>query len=296
MEEILKCEICDGNEFADFMQCTDYFLTKERFFLKKCKNCGLVFVNPRPEIQNLKNYYESPDYISHSGSEKGIVNKIYKRIRQITHNKKYKLVNSFSTEKNILDIGSGSGELLSLFKKNNWETLGMEPNSEARKFSIKQYGIEVIDEKEIDKIPYHSFGAITLWHVLEHVPELNKRVQEMKKILSQDGFLFIAVPHHESYDAEYYKKFWAAYDVPRHLYHFTPNTLGRLLQNHGFEIVKTIPMKFDSYYVSLLSEKYKNGKQKLFNGFCRGYISNKKAGKHEYSYSSQIYVIKNSVH
>lgn len=295
MEEIIKCEICEGKEFTDFIYCTDYFLTKEKFILKKCKKCELVFVNPRPEIQNLKNYYDSPDYISHTGSEKGIVNKIYKRIRHITHNKKYKLVNSFSTEKSLLDIGSGSGELLSLFKKNNWKTLGVEPNTDARKFSINKYGIEVIDENDIEKIKDHSFGAITLWHVLEHVPDLNKRIKELKRILSPKGFLFIAVPHHDSYDAEYYKEFWAAYDVPRHLYYFTPITLEKLLKKHGFNIIKMLPMKFDSYYVSLLSEKYKNGKQKLLKGFWRGYISNKKAGKNKYSYSSQIYVINNSV-
>jgi SAM-dependent methyltransferase len=294
MEEILKCEICEGNEFTDFLKCTDYFLTKEKFLLKKCKNCGLVFVNPRPEINTLGNYYDSPEYISHSGSEKGIVNKIYKKIRHITHNNKYKLVKSLSSERNILDIGSGSGELLSLFKNNNWRTLGVEPNAEARKFSISQYGIEVIDENGIEKIKDHSFAAITMWHVLEHVPELNKRVKELKRILSPNGFLFIAVPHHDSYDADYYKEFWAAYDVPRHLFHFTPVTLERLFKKHGFEIVKILPMKFDSYYVSLLSEKYKNGKQKLLNGFRRGYISNIKARKHQYSYSSQIYVIKNA--
>lgn len=292
MEEILKCEICEGARFNEFLTCKDHFLTKEKFLLKKCANCGIVFVNPRPEMNHLGNYYNSPEYISHSGSEKGLVNKIYKKIRTITHNKKYKLIRSLSSDKSILDIGSGSGELLSLFKKNNWQTLGIEPNADARKYSVSRYGIEVVDENEIEKIPDHSFGAISMWHVLEHVPKLNKRVEELKRILTADGFLFIAVPHHDSYDAEYYKEFWAAYDVPRHLYHFTPDTLERLFQKHGFEIMKILPMKFDSYYVSLLSEKYKNGKQKLFNGFWRGYISNKKAGKHGYSYSSQIYVIK----
>lgn len=296
MKEILRCEICEGSEFADFMQCTDYFLTKEKFLLKKCENCGLVFVSPRPEIKDLNKYYNSQDYISHSGSEKGIINKIYKRIRHITHNRKYRLVDKFSNEKSVLDIGSGSGELLSLFKKNNWKTLGVEPNYDARKFSTEQYRITVIDEIDIEKIQDHSFNAITMWHVLEHIPELNKQMKKLKRILSFNGFLFIAVPHHDSYDAEYYKEFWAAYDVPRHLFHFTPITIEKLFQKHGFTIIEKLPMKFDSYYISMLSEKYKKGKQKLFNGFWRGYISNKKARKHKYSYSGQVYVIKNAVH
>jgi SAM-dependent methyltransferase len=294
MEEIMKCEICGGNDFVEFLQCTDYFLTQEKFSLKKCNNCGLVFVNPRPEVNKLGKYYDSPDYISHSGSDKGIVNKVYKKIRQLTHKRKYKLVNSFSTEKSILDIGSGSGELLSLFKRNNWKSTGVEPNAEARKFSRNKYGIDVLDEKDLEKIEDHSFGAISMWHVLEHVPDLNMRMKELKRILMEDGFLFIAVPHLDSFDAEYYKEFWAAFDVPRHLYHFTPITIEKLLQKYDFEIVKKLPMKFDSYYVSMLSEKYKNGEQKLFSGFWRGYISNKKAGKRHYSYSSQIYVIKNA--
>ncbi|HNW97583.1 MAG TPA: class I SAM-dependent methyltransferase [Bacteroidales bacterium] len=292
MEKINNCPVCENTEFLDYMICTDFFLTKEKFNLVKCNKCDFIFINPRPENYKLGQYYNSPDYISHSGTEKGIINKIYKIVRQHTHNKKYKLINSFSKKKNVLDIGCASGELLSLFKKNNWKTLGLEPNEEARNFAKNQYNIDVIDEVQISTLHNDSFDNITLWHVLEHVPDLNTRIKELKRILTPEGFLFVAVPHCDSFDAGYYKEYWAAYDVPRHLYHFTPITLEKIFNKHGFSIVKKLPMKFDSYYVSMLSEKYKTGKQSIIKGFITGYLSNKKAKSKKYSYSSQIYVLK----
>lgn len=294
MDTILTCAICGENKFGNYLFCTDHFLTKEEFTLVKCSNCGLVFVNPRPKIHELKNYYNSPDYISHSGTEKGIINKIYKKIRRITHKRKFELISSVSSGKTILDIGSGSGELLSLFNENGWKTLGVEPGTEARNYSKKKFGIEVIDEHELEKVENHSFDNISMWHVLEHVPDLNARMNEIKRILKPGGNAFIAVPHLDSHDAEYYREFWAAFDVPRHLYHFSPSTITELFRKHGFSVVRILPMKFDSYYVSLLSEKYKNKKQNFIGGFMRGYISNRKAKQNKNSYSSQIYVIQNS--
>jgi ubiquinone/menaquinone biosynthesis C-methylase UbiE len=293
MTELMKCEICGGQDFSDFLECTDHFLTKEKFKLAKCNSCGFVFLNPRPDTDKLHLYYDSPDYISHSGSEKGIINKVYKKIRTHTHKKKYNLVKKHSQGKKILDIGCGSGELLNLFKMKGWETLGVEPNENARKFAMLTHKLNVIDENETEKIPDHSFPAIMLWHVLEHVPGLNERMEELKRILQTDGVLFVAIPHCSSYDAEYYKQYWAAYDVPRHLWHFTPKTIELLCEKHKFSVTGVLPMKFDSYYVSLLSEKYKYGKQKLFSGFRRGYMSNIKAGRGHGSYSSQIYIIRN---
>lgn len=294
MTELTICEICGGKVFSEYLECTDHFLTGEKFKLVKCNSCGFVFVNPRPEKEKLQLYYDSPDYVSHSGTEKGLVNKIYKVIRNHTHKRKFNLVKKYSSAPKILDIGCGSGELLNLFRRNSWETLGVEPNENARKFALQAYGLNIIDENEIEKIPDHSFPAIMLWHVLEHVPELNKRMAELHRILQKDGVLFIAVPHCSSYDAEYYKQYWAAYDVPRHLWHFTAETIELLCRKNKFSIEKILPMKFDSYYVSMLSEKYKTGKQKLFKGFKTGYRSNRNARMNKYAYSSQIYVIRNS--
>jgi len=294
MEIEKECKICGNTMFDHFMEVNDYFLTNEKFNLVKCKNCELVFVNPQPSHHDIAKYYNSPNYISHSGTNKGIINWVYTKIRNYTHQKKLKLVSAFSSGKTILDIGCGSGELLFLFKKNNWDTLGVEPNDNARTFSQKQYQLNVLKEEEIDQIGSHSKDVISMWHVLEHVHDLNKRLIEIKRILKNNGVVFIAVPNMESFDATSYNAFWAAYDVPRHLYHFTPATMRKLLEKHHFLIHDIIPMKFDSFYVSMLSEKYKTGKNKLLKAFITGMRSNMKANNKNHAYSSLIYVVKNS--
>ena len=289
MEKLNNCPVCGKGEFDTFLKLPDFFLSKEKFTIVICKDCEFKFVNPRPKNESLGKYYESEEYISHSNTNKGLVNSVYQKIRKYTHKKKFNLVTSCSKEKSILDIGCASGELLSLFKNNNWETTGIEPNENARNFAIKNYGLNVLEEAALLKFEDEKFNAITMWHVLEHVSDLNGRISEIKRILKKDGVFIVAVPNCDSYDADYYKEFWAAYDVPRHLYHFTPKTIETLMSKFNFKIEKILPMKFDSYYVSLLSEKYKKGKTNYFSAFKNGLKSNMKAGKNKYS--SQIYIL-----
>ena len=293
MEILKNCQICGNDKFSEFLKCKDHFLSKELFNLVKCNNCGFVFVNPKPENDQLQKYYDSPEYISHSGTKKGIVNSIYNKVRNFTHKRKVNLVTKYSKGKSILDIGCGSGELLNLFKENNWESLGIEPNPKAREFAKNSFNIEVKDESAILDIPSKSKDAISMWHVLEHVPDINERLKEVKRILKNDGVVFIAVPNFISYDALYYKEFWAAYDVPRHLLHFSPETMKGLIEKFDFYIEEILPMKFDSYYVSMLSEKYKHGKTNLIKALYIGFLSNFKANKIKTTYSSLIYIIKN---
>jgi SAM-dependent methyltransferase len=293
MEELKQCPVCGNEEFSLFLECKDHFLSRETFKIVQCSRCSFTFVNPRPEMDQLQRYYESPEYISHSGTGKGIVNSIYKKVRRHTHHKKFKLVSAYAKGRSILDIGCGSGELLRLFNEKHWRTLGVEPNKYARDFAVSEYGLEVKEENEIAEIPDSSFDVITMWHVLEHVSGLHERMSEIKRMLKTDGVVVIALPNRESFDAEYYKENWAAYDVPRHLYHFTPDTIEKLLERYKFSVVKTLPMKFDSFYVSILSEKYKRGKTNIFNAFLIGLRSNIKAGKKP-AFSSQIYIVRNS--
>jgi len=293
MEEIKNCQICGNSKFSEFLKCKDHFLSKELFTLVKCNSCGFVFVNPKPENEQLHKYYDSPEYISHSGTKKGIVNFIYNKVRNFTHKRKVNLVTEYSNGKSILDIGCGSGELLNLFKENKWETLGIEPNPKARDFAKSSYNIEVKDESAISDVPSKSKDVISMWHVLEHVPYVNERLKEIKRILKADGVLFIAVPNIVSYDALYYNEYWAAYDVPRHLLHFSPETMKNLIEKFDFSIIRILPMKFDSYYVSMLSEKYKTGKNNLIKALYIGFLSNLKANKTKTTYSSLIYIIKN---
>ncbi len=294
MEKLIECPVCKGNELSLFLSCKDYTVSRETFSIEKCKSCGFNFTNPRPTSSEIGKYYESEDYISHSNTNKGIINRIYQGVRKYTIQKKVALINSFvkETDKNILDIGCGTGEFLNACKNDGWNAQGIEPSLNARKLAIDNYGLVVSEEAFLKNLKPACFDIITMWHVLEHVHELNTRVDELKRLLKNNGAIIIAVPNRSSYDATFYKEYWAGYDVPRHLYHFVPETMKMLLKNHGLEMANLLPMKFDSYYVSMLSEKYKTGKSDLINAFLKGWLSNVKAGGNAGKYSSIIYVIK----
>ena len=271
------------------LKVKDNSITKEEFELKLNPEFNMLVTQPVPK--NLSKYYESEDYISHTDGKKSLLEKVYQLVKNYTLKKKLKLINSFKSEgKTILDIGAGTGDFLSVCKNKNWTVLGIEPNEKARKIAHKK-NIDL--QENLSEIKNKKFDVITMWHVLEHVESLQEYIQQIKELLKENGTLIIAVPNYKSYDAYYFKEFWAAYDVPRHLWHFSQKSITKLFSMENIRLVKTIPMKFDSYYVSLLSEKYKKGKMNPIKAFWIGFISNRKA-KRTNMYSSLIYVLKNN--
>ncbi len=292
MQAIEKCLVCGSNNFEPFLVCKDYTVSQENFNIVSCKGCGFKFTNPRPEDSVLGNYYKAESYVSHTNSKKGIVNKLYHYVRSYTLKKKVKMINSYVSRGTLLDYGCGTGMFLAECKKDAWEVYGMEPDTDARKIATNQ-DLSVFSDK--DRIQTYitdkKFNVISLWHVLEHVTDMAETLSFFKKKLNADGVLIIAVPNHASYDAEYYKEYWAAYDVPRHLYHFDLKSMQTLLNNAGFKLIESKPMKFDSFYVSMLSEKYKTGSVNLVKAFFTGFKSNLKAND-ENHYSSTIYIFK----
>jgi len=291
MKKIKACPVCHSEKLANYLSTRDYFLTQEPFSLSKCADCGLVFTNPRPEDVDLAFYYNSPNYLSHHAGGFSITRWIYQFLRKRNIRRKYRLIQSFIPNGKILDVGCGTGEVLDFFKRAGWEVQGIEPNEKARLFAEKTYGLHVSDESELLNLPGESFDVISLWHVLEHVPNLDQRLSVLKKLLKPNGFLVIALPNLASWDAKYYGKFWAALDVPRHLYHFTPDSFQKLALRHGCKVIKQLPMKLDAYYVSLLSEKYSGHCCYYLRAFVLGYRSNQKA-RHNLQYSSMIYILK----
>ncbi|WP_246175017.1 class I SAM-dependent methyltransferase [Tenacibaculum aiptasiae] len=275
-------------DLKPFLNCIDYTVSKESYEVMLNEEYDMLVTSPVPS--NLETYYLSEEYISHTDSKKGFIDKIYQLVKNYTLKKKLKLINSFNTEsKTILDVGAGTGDFLKVCKENNWEIKGVEPSDKARKIA-EEKSIKL--HKEITEIKNTSFDVITLWHVLEHIPNLVEYTNQLKKLLKPNGVLIIAVPNYKSYDADYYKEFWAAYDVPRHLWHFSKNSIQKIFSNINMNVEKILPMKFDSFYVSLLSEKYKNKKSKTVKAFFVGLKSNLKAKKNG-EYSSLIYIIKN---
>lgn len=293
MIKLTNCPTCNSSEFDSFLSCKDFTVSGEIFNIVSCKACGFKFTNPRPGHDQIGRYYKSEDYISHSNTSKGLISKLYKIVRNYTLKGKLKLIDKYSEKGNLLDYGCGTGMFLSMAKSSTWNAFGIEPDSGARKFATEDNKMTVYPDVETAHalLKDTQFNCITLWHVLEHVMDLNETLTWFNSKLNSNGALIIAVPNYKSYDADYYKEFWAAYDVPRHLYHFGQNTMVALVQKAGFKFAESLPMKFDSYYVSMLSEKYKHGKINYFKAFLTGLRSNIKA-KDPSAYSSVIYVFK----
>ena len=279
----------DFSKHNVYITVNDYSVSGEKFELLLDEELELLKTHPQPAPEKLGSYYESDDYISHTDGKRSLFERLYHTVKQKALRDKIKLIDKFQPKKGkLLDIGAGTGDFLVMAAKNGWDTIGLEPSPKAKAIAESK-GVKFLEE--LSKMPNESADAITMWHVLEHVPDVQAQITELKRILKPDGVLIVAVPNFKSFDAQHYGKYWAAYDVPRHLWHFSKTSIKMLFGKQNMELVKILPMKFDSYYVSLLSEKYKTGKMSFINGFLTGLRSNIKASRN-FEYSSHIYVIK----
>jgi len=270
-----------------YLKTKDYAVTGEEFELLYDESLKMLVTKPQP--QDLDKYYKSEDYISHTDASKTFFDKIYQTVKKYSLWKKVRLIQKYRTgEKTLLDVGAGTGDFLLAAKDKDWDIEGIEPNQDA-KIRAQEKGIELF--ASLDLLSNNKYDIITLWHVLEHLPNLEEQIKKLVTLLNEKGTLIIAVPNFNSYDAKYYKKNWAAYDVPRHLWHFSKEAMEKLFAYHGMSVIKVKPMIFDSFYVSLLSEKYRNGRQNYFRAFAIGFLSNIKAW-HSKEYSSHIYILK----
>jgi len=273
-----------------FLTVKDHSVSKEIFDLYYDEELDMLITSPQPELQNLGKYYESEDYISHTDNKRSLFEKAYHFVKNIALKNKLNLINSQQPQKGkLLDIGAGTGDFLLTAKNDGWETIGVEPSDRAKNIA-KEKGISFVEE--ISALESNSLDVITMWHVLEHVPNLEHQIQELKRLLKPTGTLIVAVPNYKSFDAGHYETFWAAYDVPIHFWHFSKKSIQLLFERVDMKLDKILPMKFDSFYVSLLSEKYKTGKMNYIKAFFIGLKSNWKA-KSSKEYSSHIYVLKN---
>jgi 2-polyprenyl-3-methyl-5-hydroxy-6-metoxy-1,4-benzoquinol methylase len=275
------------------LKVKDHSVSGEVFELIPNSEFGFLVTSPLPASDKLSDYYKSEDYISHTDSKRNLFEKVYHLVRSLSLKKKLNLINSFSKHtNNLLDVGCGTGDFLKTAQNNNWKVFGIEPDANARDIANKKTNNFVFDTDQLLKFEAHCFDVITLWHVLEHLPNLEDHISTFKKLINPNGTLIIAVPNYKSFDAKHYKEFWAALDVPRHLWHFNKESVSKLVSKYQMEVIKIKPMWFDSFYVSMLSEKYKNGKMNPIRGFWIGLLSNIKAISTKEA-SSLIYIIKN---
>ena len=273
-----------------YLHVKDYSVSGESFDLLLDEELQLLKTHPQPSLENLPKYYESDDYISHTDGSRSLFEKVYQLIKRKAIRDKVSLITKLQPQKGmLLDIGAGTGDFLQEAQNQNWKITGIEPNDKAKTIALSK-GVSFAES--LEALDNHSFDVITMWHVLEHVPDLEKQIQELKRLLKPNGTIIIAVPNYKSFDAQHYGKFWAAYDVPRHLWHFSKTSIAKLFERENMHLVKVLPMIFDSFYVSLLSEKYKTGKMNFVSGFFIGLRSNLKA-KQNLEFSSHIYVLEN---
>ncbi len=300
LETLRECPSCNKSDFTKQLSCTDFTYSTRLFDIVSCTACGLLFTNPRPDENGIGIYYDNPEYVSHTDTQEGLLFRIYGIVKSYTLGQKRKLLERISAVKTVLDYGAGSGDFSNELASNGWTVSSFEPDTNARQL-IKKKNVSIVLIDSLDCLKSQSKSVIALWHVLEHVHRLQETIQQFNRILTDDGKLVIAVPNHTSYDAKFYQENWAAYDVPRHLYHFSPSTIEKLMQTQGFKLVDMKPMWFDSYYVSLLSEKNTSniGFLKSMIGWGRafiiGSISNLKALRDTKKCSSVTYIFEKAV-
>ena len=292
MDTLDRCPLCHGDHFRHFLTCRDHTVSGEQFDIVECEACGFRFTNPRPSDDEIGHYYESEDYTPHQDTSQDLIDTLYRWVRLYTLRSKHRLISSLVANPpgRLLDFGCGTGEFLNLCESKDWEAHGLEPDVEAQAVATEKYELSVDDPGRIRDVPADHFDVITLWHVLEHVPSLSTTVEQLKRTLAPTGTLVVAVPNCASLDAAFYGKDWAAYDVPRHLYHFRPDDVRRLFDQHEMTVRDIRPMRLDAFYVSLLSEQYRDGW--LLRAPVVALLSTLWAARHEHRYSAQLYLIR----
>jgi 2-polyprenyl-3-methyl-5-hydroxy-6-metoxy-1,4-benzoquinol methylase len=288
-----KCPLCSSKKIEMALATEDYSISKDAFEIFKCNDCSFHFTQNMPSPAAIGPYYKSDVYISHSDTKEGLVNRIYHSAREMMLRKKRNLIQQLTSGKKLLDIGSGTGYFLNSMKQNGYEVTGVEIDEAARNATLKNFGIKVnppatlLEGKLKEKV-----DVITLWHVMEHLHDMDGYMQSMHDLLKPEGYLLIAVPNYTSFDAQYYGKYWAAYDVPRHLWHFSPKTIAKLAYKNNFELIDQKRLPLDPFYNSLLSEKYKSNKLSLIFGGIIGLIALLVSFVNPSRSSSPIYILK----
>ena len=291
---INACPVCGSTHLKRVMTCTDFYASGEQFELYSCEDCGFTFTQGVPVEAEIGKYYETPDYISHTDTRKGAMNSVYHYVRSYMLGRKARLVAKEAHRKTgrLLDIGTGTGYFADTMVRRGWKVEAVEKNPQAREFAKEHFGLEVKPESALQEFAPSSFDVITLWHVMEHLEHLGEVWQQFHEMLTEKGLLIVAVPNCSSYDAQRYGEYWAAYDVPRHLWHFTPGTIQQLASRHGFIMAARHPMPFDAFYVSMLSEKHRGSSCSFLKGMYVGTLAWFSAlGRKERS-SSMIYVFR----
>jgi 2-polyprenyl-3-methyl-5-hydroxy-6-metoxy-1,4-benzoquinol methylase len=292
-----NCPACQSSSIYPVLSAKDHTVSQELFEIFHCGDCTLRFTQDIPSLHAIGPYYQSAEYVSHSDTQKGLINQLYHRVRNHTLQTKRRLLQQVTGKPAgwLLDVGAGTGAFAYTMQQAGWKVTGLEPDLVARNNAEQKHALKLLAPDELYHLPVAQFDAITLWHVLEHVHDLHGYLEKFSGVLKPGGKLIIAVPNYTSHDAAVYGSYWAAYDVPRHLYHFSPKAMEQLGTAKGFALERIKPMWFDSFYVAMLSEKYRNGKGNIISAIWNGTVSNLKAIANKRKCSSVIYIFSKSL-
>lgn len=287
------CPVCGSDNIDHVFFVKDFTVSGQEFEVTHCNACTARFTQDIPDETDIGPFYNSVNYIPHDTDSIGFVNRLYRGVRNVTVRQKARIIKKYTQlpEGNLLDIGCGTGHFIYVMAQKHWKVTGVEPDIDARDTARALYAMEVLSPEKLFSLPPGNYNAITLWHVLEHIHRLHEYVEQMRKLLAENGVIFIAVPNYTSWDARKYGRYWAGYDVPRHLYHFSPQSMERLMQKHNLRVVKLLPMWFDSFYVDILSSKYKHGRVRYLTAGLHGLMSNINTLSRLKECCSLIYVI-----
>ena len=291
------CPLCSSEKIGLQLVCTDHFISKKEFTIFKCSDCDFSFTQDYPEETEIARYYESDSYISHSDTSEGFSNKLYRIARRVMLTRKKWLIKKFTglNKGTILDIGSGTGHFVGTMKNAGWQAKGIEINEKARNFTLSHFGLEVFTPDKISTFESDSFDCITLWHVFEHFHDPFNYISEICRILKPGAICVIALPNCSSYDAKHYNRFWAAWDVPRHLWHFNPATFRLFSEKTGFLLKDLRILPLDVFYISQMSEKYKSSSLPFMKGMMKGLIFAFLSVFNKSRSSSVMYVLRKSI-
>jgi 2-polyprenyl-3-methyl-5-hydroxy-6-metoxy-1,4-benzoquinol methylase len=266
-----RCPLCSSEMINIHFVCIDHFISGESFTIARCNRCGFLFTQDYPSENDMYRYYESDNYISHSDTSEGTINKIYHLIRQLMLVRKRRIINRLTGLKsgNLLDVGSGTGHFASMMKKSGWTVKGIEISEKARNASAATFDLDIIDPGKISELEANSFDCVTMWHVLEHFHDPYRYISDIITLLKPGAICLVALPNSSSFDANYYKQIWAAFDVPRHLWHFDPVTFNEFSVKSGLQVEHRLLLPFDVFYISVLSEKYKGSPMPFITGIGR---------------------------
>ncbi len=287
-----SCPFCHSDNINKVLNAKDFLVSNNEFEIWHCNHCGFRFTQDIPTLDKIGGYYKSENYISHSDTKKGLLNHLYHMARNYMLSVKYKHITTIGGKQkgNLLDIGAGTGYFVNYMNNRGFKAEGIEIDADARKVAEKNFGIKLLPVDTLYKLPEEKYDIITMWHVLEHIHDLEGYMHKIKTSLKKDGTFVCALPNYTSYDGSHYKENWAAYDVPRHLWHFSPEFFQQFAAMYGFEVIEIKPMPLDAVYISILSEKIK--KSNTLAGMIKGSFFMFKSLFNKHKASSIIYFLK----